>query len=84
MNSANGQMPAVGFLKGLARKVAAVIGECRYAQRRMMALRTAPDRYAARPDSAPDTYAEFLYRTSGMLLHEPSARARERGSLRPH
>ena len=50
----------------------------------MMAVSTAPDRYTARPDAAPDTYAEFLFRTSGLLLHEPSARARARrhGALR--
>jgi hypothetical protein len=62
----------------LGRALAAVIGECNAAQRRMTAIRTAPDRYTARPDAAPDTYAEFLFRTSGLLLHEPSARARAR------
>jgi hypothetical protein len=83
MNSANSQPLAMRLLRGLARRVAAVISECRYAHRTMNALRTAPDNYALRPDSAPDTYGEFLYRTSGVLLHEPSASARAHGSFRP-
>lgn len=68
----------VGRLRGLARRICAVIAECNYAQRRMIELRTAPDRYLFDPDAAPATYAEFLYRTSGVLQHEPSARARAR------
>jgi hypothetical protein len=69
----------VGVLTRLARTIAAVIRECNEAQRRMTALRTAPDRYAPGPGLAPGTYAEFMFRTSGVLLHEPSARARARG-----
>jgi hypothetical protein len=80
MNSANDQPTAFAFLKGLTRKIAAVIGECQYAQRRMAVLRTAPDLQAIRPNAAPDSYAEFLFRTSGVLLREPSARARQRGA----
>jgi len=53
-----------------------VVDDCRYAQRRMAILRTAPDRQARCPDVAPDTYAEFLFRSSGVLLREPPARAR--------
>ena len=83
MNSANGRSSALGWLRGFLRKIAAAIEECRYAQRRMSVLRTAPDRYARRPDAAPDTYAEFLYRTSGVLMHEPPARRRQRGALYP-
>lgn len=66
----------VGRIRRLARGICAVIAECNYAQRRMVELRTAPDRYLFEPDAAPATYAEFLYRTSGVLRHEPSARAR--------
>jgi hypothetical protein len=44
----------------------------------MTELATAPDRYSLNPDRAPDTYAEFLFRTSGLLRHEPPARARVR------
>jgi hypothetical protein len=62
----------------LARRVAAVIREMNDAHRRMTALCTAMDRQMAHPDVAPDTYREFLVRTSGVLIHEPSARRRAR------
>lgn len=60
----------------LTRRVAGLIAECDEAQRRFTALRMAPDMYVADSDHAPDTYAEFLFRTSGWLRHEPSARDR--------
>jgi len=63
-------------IRRLARKISDIISECAYAQRRMTELATAPDRYALNPDVAPDTYAEFLFRTSGVLRHEPPARCR--------
>ena len=66
--------------RGFARRLRAVIAECNYAQRRMAELTTAPDRYLFNPDAAPETYAEFLYRTSGVLRHEPTARARSRAA----
>lgn len=69
-----------GALSRLAQTIAGVIGECRYAQRRMAELSLAPDRYAIASDVAPDTYSEFLFRTSGPLRHEPTARARARPS----
>jgi hypothetical protein len=54
--------------------VAATLAECNRAQRRMAELRLSPDRFlmdgGAEP---PDTYAEFLFRTSGPLAHEPPA-----------
>jgi hypothetical protein len=46
----------------------------------MLVLHNAPDRYLADPGAAPDTFDEFLARTSGPLLHEPSARRRSRGA----
>jgi hypothetical protein len=49
------------------------------AQRLMLVLRNAPDRFVTDPGAAPDTYDEFLARTSGPLLHEASARRRNRG-----
>jgi hypothetical protein len=52
------------------------------AQRLMFVLRTATDRYTANPGAAPDTYQEFLARTSGALLHEPPARKRARKTRR--
>jgi hypothetical protein len=63
-------------IRRLARKISDIIAECAYAQRRMTELATAPDRYLLNPDVAPENYAEFLYRTSGLLRHEPPARCR--------
>lgn len=66
-------------LRRVSRRVAAVIAECNYAQRRLAQLRTSPERYLARPDLAPDTYRDFLFRTSGPLAHEPSEARRSSG-----
>ena len=62
----------------VAGKVADVVREMHEAQRLMLVLQTATDRFIENPGTAPDTYAEFLSRTSGVLLHEPSARKRSR------
>jgi hypothetical protein len=79
MNSAN----VIRIGKGIFRKIASVIAECQSAQRRLDALRTGPDLYAVKPNSGPDSFAEFMFRTSGALMHEPSARERRRGALTP-
>lgn len=79
MSSAN--VSRIG--KGIVRRIVSVIRECQYAQRRLDALRTGPDLYFDRPNVAPDDYAEFMFRTSGSALHEPSARQRQRGALTP-
>jgi hypothetical protein len=63
-----------------AGKLADAIHEMNEAQRLMLVLHNAPDRYVADPGAAPDTYDEFLARTSGPLLHEPCARRRNRGA----
>ena len=68
--------PRSNPIRRLVRKISDFITECAYAQRRLTELATAPDRYVLNPHAAPDTYAEFLYRTSGALPHEPPARAR--------
>ena len=47
--------------------------ECNYAQRRLLALQMDPGRYVFASWDAPDTYADFLARTCGPLLHEPAA-----------
>ena len=65
-------------VRQIVRNLCAIVAECSYAQRRMAELRTAPDRYLLNPDAPPEDYAEFLYRASGLLHHEPSARARAR------
>jgi hypothetical protein len=75
MNSAN------SFLKGLLRKFTKLASDYRYAQHRLWELRTGADNYALKPAPAPETYAEFLWRTSGLLVHEPTARDREHGAL---
>ena len=65
----------------LARRVAGIVAECNYAQRRMTILMTAPDAYLTAAGQAPDNYTEFLFRTSGPLLHEPDASHRAHGRL---
>jgi hypothetical protein len=65
----------------MAQRVAGILAECNYAQRRMTTLRTAPDAYLITPDRAPDNYAEFLFRTSGTLRREPDASHRARGQF---
>jgi hypothetical protein len=60
----------------LGRRVAGIVAECNYAQRRMLALRTSPDAYLPDGDKAPENYAQFLFRTSSALLHEPAAARR--------
>jgi hypothetical protein len=77
MNKEYGQLTA---LRRLAARIGDVFAECDYASRRMLQLRLAADSHMLTPASAPDTYEEFLFRTSGLLLHEPSAKARATGS----
>lgn len=60
------------FVRQLLRSIASSFGELTEAQRRM----AAPDRYVFRRAAPPDTYEEFLFRTSGSLRHEPPARKR--------
>ena len=62
----------------VAGKLADVVREMNEAQRLMLVMRTATDRYIENPGAAPATYDEFLARTSGALLHEPRARKRTR------
>jgi hypothetical protein len=57
----------------LGKRIANFVAECDYAQRRSFAIMTSPDSYLMDRDQAPDTYAEFLFRTSGGLLHEPAS-----------
>ena len=63
----------------IAQRIAKVVAECDYAQRRSFAIMTNPDSYLMDRDQAPDTYAEFLFRTSGGLLHEPASAQRAHG-----
>ena len=71
------------LLRSVSLKVAEIVTECNRATRMMTELRLAPDRYVPDATQAPGDYAEFLFRTSGPLRHEPSARQRAAGrSLR--
>jgi hypothetical protein len=65
-----------------AGKLTDAVREMNEAQRLMLVRRTAMDQYVDNPDAAPDTYAEFLARTSGVLLHEAPARKRARRARR--
>jgi hypothetical protein len=58
----------------IARRVQAVLSEMNYASARVTALRLSEG--LEQSDRAPDTYAEFLLRTSVISLHEPPARCR--------
>jgi hypothetical protein len=62
----------------LIRCVAATVADMHYAGRRMTELMISPDCYLTDADVPPDTYQEFLFRTSGSLIHEGSARSRMR------
>jgi hypothetical protein len=65
----------------MSRRFAGILADMHRAQRRAVVLASAADRYAPHRDNAPDTYAEFMFRTSGPLLHEPPARRRATGKL---
>jgi hypothetical protein len=65
----------------VAGRVADTVREMNEAQRLALALRTSTESYTGHL-SAPDTYEEFLARTSGALVHEPSARKRARRARR--
>jgi hypothetical protein len=67
------------LLRRLTGRVTAAVSEMNYAQRRMVELRFSLDRYMIEPDEPPVSYQEFLARTSGLLLHEPTARQRDSG-----
>ena len=75
--NSSGTMQAV---RHAARAVADVVRECNYASGRLLELRLFPDVQAAGWDRAPDTYADFLWRSSVALWHEPSAGRRAAGA----
>jgi hypothetical protein len=70
-------------IRHAAAAVADVLRECNYATRRMTELRLIPDSPAAGGDHAPDTYADFLWRSPVALWREPPARRRIAGAC-PH
>jgi hypothetical protein len=58
-------------IRRLASRVGRAVAECNEATRILTTLACTPDRYAVDPDRAPDTYAEFIIRTAGVLRREP-------------
>ena len=71
-----GARPAALALLAALRRAGAALAELNRLQERLGVRRMSYDPYLARPDAPPETYREFLIRTSGPLRHEPSARAR--------
>jgi hypothetical protein len=74
--------PAPGRTSGwlrLGRRITAALAAAARAQRRVAVLHASLDRHLPQPHQPPSTYPEFLARTAGPLLHEPSAAARSRG-----
>jgi hypothetical protein len=69
-------------VRRVAGKLTDAVRKMREAQRLSLVLRTATDRYIENAGAAPDTYDEFLARTSGVLRHEPPARKRTRQAWR--
>jgi len=68
--------------RGVRRTVGRImqfLRELDYWQRRTAVLSLAPDRYIMNAHKAPDTYREFLARTTGPLIREPSFKARLAG-----
>jgi hypothetical protein len=63
-------------LRRLTSGVAESVRELSYWQRRATVLSMAPDRALLNPNRPPETYDEFLARTWGPLIREPSSRAR--------
>jgi len=63
----------------VARRISQIIAECNEAQRRLTYRRLSYDQYLTEPDTPPETFPEFMLRTSGPLRHEPSARRRHAG-----
>lgn len=68
-------------LAGAARRFGHAVAEINDQQRRLAIIRTSPDNYSVHSSLPPETYSEFLGRTGGALLHEPSAKARRAGRV---
>ena len=71
---------AARSVRQITRRLLALLSDWAYAQRKLAELRLAPEQYVLKTNLPPRDYAEFLYRTSGVLRHEPPARARTRCS----
>lgn len=69
----------VGRVRRLTARIVEMVAECNRAQRRMAVLASSPGRYLLDVGLEPGTYQEFLFRTSGVLAHEPPAAKRLAG-----
>jgi hypothetical protein len=67
---------AARSVRQITRNLLAILTDWVYAQRKLTELRLAPEQYVFNRSAVPQTYEEFLYRTSGVLQHEPPARVR--------
>jgi hypothetical protein len=72
--SAAGQRAS--WIVRFARQANYVFSEINWANKRMTALMLS---HAVDPDLAPDTYAEFLFRSRITVFHEPTASRRSAG-----
>jgi len=70
---------ATAALLRAVRRAGSAVAELDRLNRRLTTAHLSLDAYLPHPDTAPDTYSEFLTRTGGSLRHEPSARARLAG-----
>ena len=75
----DGAQRATRALRRVSHEVAELVRELNYWQRRATVLSMAPDRLLPTSNQPPDTYQEFLARTAGPLIREPSLRARQAG-----
>jgi hypothetical protein len=75
----DGVLWAARALRRLTHEVAESARELNYWQRRATVLSMAPDRFLPKSNQPPDTYEEFLARTAGPMIREPSLRQRQRG-----
>ena len=72
--SAAGQRTS--WIVRFARQASYVFSEINWANKRMTALMLS---YRVESDLAPDSYAEFLFRSRVTVFHEPPARRRSAG-----
>ena len=72
--SAAGQRSS--WIVRFARQASYVFSEINWANKRMTALMLS---YGVESDTAPDSYAEFLFRSRVTVFHEPAARRRSAG-----
>ena len=72
--SAAGQRSS--WIVRFARQASYVFSEINWANKRMTALMLS---YGVESDFAPDSYAEFLFRSRVTVFHEPAARRRSAG-----